>query len=309
MGEASAKHWVTTRLMPSILAAALLLPPASAAELDEIVVTARKREENLQTVPIAVTAITGEELSQRGQFDLTAVDSAAPNVNFSANQLTMGISGATVAARQVDVVRLLAGKRALRVRASVGAWDTARPTEGAYQAMLWFEEGAVASLVYSGYGHFDSDEWCDDISEMGSPKDPAQYGAARRRLAAAGSPDDEARLKAAGTYGGEAYRPQSSTPGGDPRRPLHQYFGPILVTCERGDLRPMPDGVWVYGDDSRERRALQHPAVGLCRATRSSTNSMRPSSKESRPFTMADGRARPSKSASRCSSRPALSAT
>ena len=46
------------------------------------------------------------------------------------------------AAHQVDVVRLLAGAPALRVRAATGAWDAARPTEGAYTALLWFDGGA-----------------------------------------------------------------------------------------------------------------------------------------------------------------------
>src|SRR5437899_592316 len=111
------------------------------------------------------------------------------------------------AAHQVDVVRLLAGSRVTRVRATMGAWDATRPTEGAYSAMLWFQDGAFASLTYSGYAHFDSDEWCGWTGEMGSPKDPEDYGAARRRLRTLASPGEEARLKAAGTYGGPAYKP------------------------------------------------------------------------------------------------------
>lgn len=160
------------------------------------------------------------------------------------------------AAHQVDVVRLLAGSRATRVRASTGRWDAARPTEGAYSAMLWFECGAFASLAYSGYGHFDSDEWCGWTSEMGAIKDPARYGEARRRLAAWQAPEEEARLKAARTYGGSDYQPAPGAAG-----LAHQHFGPIIVSCERGDVRPLPDAVWVYGDEARERHALAGPAV------------------------------------------------
>ena len=47
------------------------------------------------------------------------------------------------AAHQVDVVRRLVGAPATRVRAQVGAWDLARPADGAYTAMLSFEGGAV----------------------------------------------------------------------------------------------------------------------------------------------------------------------
>ena len=50
--------------------------------------------------------------------------------------------------------------------------DAARPTEGAYAALLTFENGAFASLTYGGYGHFDSDEFSGWIGEMGQTKSP-----------------------------------------------------------------------------------------------------------------------------------------
>jgi phthalate 4,5-cis-dihydrodiol dehydrogenase len=160
------------------------------------------------------------------------------------------------AAHQVDVVRLLAGSPVTRVRAVTGAWDPQRPTEGAYSALLWFANGAFASVTYSGYGHFDSDEWCGWTGEMGQPKRPEDYGLARRRLARLQDPAEEARLKSASTYGGPAYVPAAGQAAA-----LHQHFGPIIVSCEKADLRPAPDGVWVYGHDRREHVALQRPPV------------------------------------------------
>ena len=161
------------------------------------------------------------------------------------------------AAHQVDIVRLLAGSRATRIRAVVGNWDAQRPTEGAYTATLWFENGAFATLSYNGYAHFDSDEWTGWIGEMGQARSADEYGAARRKLSQVVSREEEARLKAAGTYGGDAYTPASKTRG--VRR--HQHFGPLIVSCERADLRPMPDGIVVYGDERRERVELDAPAV------------------------------------------------
>jgi len=161
------------------------------------------------------------------------------------------------AAHQVDVVRLLAGAPALRVRAATGAWDAARPTEGAYIALLWFDGGAFASLTYSGYGHFDSDGWCEDIGELGQRKEASHHGAARRRLMGVGSAGEEAQLKAAGTYGGPAYR---SAPGASSEL-HHQHFGPLIVSCERADLRPLPDAIEINGDTTRERRSIGSPAV------------------------------------------------
>lgn len=178
-----------------------------------------------------------------------------------AEELSTAAGGGVVfsqAAHQIDVVRLLAGSRATSVRAALGAWDAARPTEGAYSALLWFDNGAFASLSYSGYGHFDSDEWCEWVGELGMPKNAQEYGSVRRRLGATRSASEESRLKAEGTYGGARYQGPSEV---GPSQAHHQHFGPTIICCERGDLRPMPDAIWVYGNDRRERRALQPPQI------------------------------------------------
>ncbi|MCY4154193.1 MAG: TonB-dependent receptor plug domain-containing protein [Gammaproteobacteria bacterium] len=53
------------RLLPFFIAAAINPLPV-AAQLEEIVVTAQKRAESLQDVPIAVQAFTGENLDELG---------------------------------------------------------------------------------------------------------------------------------------------------------------------------------------------------------------------------------------------------
>lgn len=160
------------------------------------------------------------------------------------------------AAHQVDVVRLIAGSRVSRVRAATGVCDPDRPAEGAYSALLWFDDGVFASLSYSGYAHFDSDEWCGWIGEMGNRKSADDYGAVRRRLQTIASSAEEAQLKNAGTYGGPSYMP--AAPDGNL---LHQHFGPVVVSCERGDVRPMPDALWIYGHERRECLPLDRPDV------------------------------------------------
>ncbi|VVE38544.1 Gfo/Idh/MocA family protein [Pandoraea soli] len=163
------------------------------------------------------------------------------------------------AAHQIDIVRMLAGSRATRLRASVGRWDPSRPTEGAYSAMIWFENGAYAALSYNGYGHFNTEEWSGWIGEMGDRTSPDTYGSARRRLKTLASSDDEADLKAAGTYGGSAYKPPTAA-ADEPQR-FHQHFGPIIVSCEHADLRPLPDSIVIYGDEQRQTLPLPAPAV------------------------------------------------
>jgi phthalate 4,5-cis-dihydrodiol dehydrogenase len=161
------------------------------------------------------------------------------------------------AAHQVDIVRLLGGGCVSRVRSVTGAWDPARPTEGAYAALLSFADGAFASLVYSGYGHFDGDEFCAGISELGRLKEKDGHGSARRRLRLAASPAEEAALKQARNYGGTDY-PGGTAAGADR---WHEHFGLVLVSCERGDLRPMPNGVVIYGDHEASWEPLAKPKV------------------------------------------------
>ena len=163
------------------------------------------------------------------------------------------------APHQVDVVRLLGGGRVKSVRANVGRWDPARPTEGAYQALLTFEGGATASLTYSGYAHFDGDEQTDWIGESGLPKDPARYGATRKALSAAANLEAEEQLKNSMNYGGTGYG-GSPNAGTGPER-FHQHFGHVIASCEHADLRPGPKGVHIYGDSERRFEALSPPRI------------------------------------------------
>jgi len=164
------------------------------------------------------------------------------------------------AAHQVDIVRLLGGGRVRSVRAQTGAWDPARATEGAYAALLAFEDGSYASLAYSGYAHFDGDELCGGIDEMGAQKADAYVGAARRNLRHAANPEEEAALKNARNYGGADYDAAVTAERARPP-PSHQHFGLVLVCCERGDLRPMPHGVMIYGDGEKHLEPLPKPRV------------------------------------------------
>lgn len=193
------------------------------------------------------------------------------------------------AAHQVDIVRLLGGGRVQRVRALTGAWDAARATQGAYAALLTFDDGAFASLLYSGYAHFDSDVFCGDINELGLPRDPSRHGAARRALARIGKSEgaqagaqgdaqngaqfgaqfgaqvSESAAKAArsdATFAGIASDLASgvSTPAATAGL-THEHFGVVIVSGERGDLRLLPQGVMVYGDDEVRLDALPPPVI------------------------------------------------
>jgi phthalate 4,5-cis-dihydrodiol dehydrogenase len=159
-------------------------------------------------------------------------------------------------AHQIDIVRLIGGGKLKTATASTGAWDPTRPTEGAYSALLQFEGGVFATATYSGYGHFDSDELTGWIGELGQAKDASRYGAARKALALARGAAAEATLKNARNYGGPNY--VSAAPASGLQ---HQHFGFLMVSCERADLRPLPSGVMIYGEDSARLDPLPPPGV------------------------------------------------
>ena len=70
--------------------------------LEEITVTARRREENLQATPVAVTALTGEALETRAAATVDAVSQFVPNVQFDgAAALSGGAYNATVFIRGI----------------------------------------------------------------------------------------------------------------------------------------------------------------------------------------------------------------
>jgi phthalate 4,5-cis-dihydrodiol dehydrogenase len=136
---------------------------------------------------------------------------------------------------QIDIARLLGGGLVRSVRAQVTVLDPARPTEGGCIGFLQFENGAAASLVYSGYDFFDSDELHFWINERGAPKPAGQHGAARRALAERKSEESRLRVERF------AYGADSGAV------PIHQpHFGTMIVTCSRGELRASADGILVY---------------------------------------------------------------
>ena len=61
--------------------AAQQTPAASDNLISEVIVTARRREETLQQVPLAITAIGGPELENRGIENLGGLNSVIPNLS------------------------------------------------------------------------------------------------------------------------------------------------------------------------------------------------------------------------------------
>jgi iron complex outermembrane receptor protein len=78
---------VATAVALSLLNASPAYAQAAPAEsggggLEEVVVTARYREENLQQTPIAITAITAEDIQVRGFTSAADIAYTVPNASF-----------------------------------------------------------------------------------------------------------------------------------------------------------------------------------------------------------------------------------
>ncbi|AJP72677.1 TonB-dependent receptor [Sphingomonas hengshuiensis] len=67
-------------------------PQANVRGLDEIVVTAERREVNLQDVPIAATALTGDQLQDKGVQRLADLQNAAPSLSITDQGLTQSVN-------------------------------------------------------------------------------------------------------------------------------------------------------------------------------------------------------------------------
>ena len=146
---------------------------------------------------------------------------------------------------QVDMVRLLGGGMVRSVRSMAWALEPGRPTEGSHLTFLQFEDGAAASLVFSGYDYFDSDEFHGWVGESGEEKSPHGHGKARAGLRRFADARAEGAFKAAAA---------TQAGFGDAAAPAnwhHLHCGVTIVSCARGDMRPSPDGVLVYGHDGR----------------------------------------------------------
>ncbi|MDC0088633.1 TonB-dependent receptor [Porticoccaceae bacterium] len=79
------------------VSAVMAMPAIAASTLDEIVVTAQKREQNLQDIPIALSAFDKTALEQQGISDIEDAGQYLPNVQIV--ESPTGSTGATISIR------------------------------------------------------------------------------------------------------------------------------------------------------------------------------------------------------------------
>jgi phthalate 4,5-cis-dihydrodiol dehydrogenase len=140
---------------------------------------------------------------------------------------------------QVDIVRALCEGKVRSVRATAGKWHPRFATEGNFTAMLEFEDGTPATLVFNGYGFFDTTELTWGIGEGG-------YQVSRQENSPANS---QMPVDASVRYS-MPLRAEARRRVGERKQPI---YGLTVVSCEKGDMRQSPDGVYLYtGDGCRQ---------------------------------------------------------
>jgi len=155
----------------------------------------------------------------------------------------------------VDIARLIGGGLVCSVRAMTGVWDKARQWEGSYTCYLEFADGTPATLVYSGYGFFDTAELFHWVGEGGQYRDPKTNLTVRKRLHEVRTPEEEEQLKEGMRFGGAREGEYSHLWSGERKQP---FFGMTIVSCEKGDIRQTPEGLLIYAEN--EQREIVLPA-------------------------------------------------
>jgi iron complex outermembrane receptor protein len=79
---------ITLSAIASTLPAISWAQQAEGLTLEEIIVTAQKREQNLQQVPVSITAFSGIELESKGLTSLVELEKSSPNTQLRASRAT-----------------------------------------------------------------------------------------------------------------------------------------------------------------------------------------------------------------------------
>jgi len=161
------------------------------------------------------------------------------------------------APHQVEIARTIINAPVLAVTAIAGSSPVPVNTVGNYSALVEFAGGISATLVYNGYGYFDTAELTFGFGEGGRPID---RGAS-------------ARLRAAHSWSLDKYgesglavrdrRPAEPQAGGaaPPRR--WSFVGLTVVSGEQGDLRQSEQGVTVYDANGQHEEDCSNETGGL----------------------------------------------
>ncbi|MBM2811323.1 MAG: hypothetical protein HW416_2082 [Chloroflexi bacterium] len=141
---------------------------------------------------------------------------------------------------QMDIVRFIGGGLVRSMRAVTGRYHPTFETEGDYTAFLEFEDHTAATVVLNGYGYFDITELTWGIGEGGSiwaGRDSSRSVPVAMRPV---TPEEK--------YGLAKYNEDRHQERAQQTDRFQPFLGLTLVSCERGDIRQSPHGVYIYDE-------------------------------------------------------------
>ena len=146
---------------------------------------------------------------------------------------------------QIDSIRLIGGGKVRSVRGAYGQWMKYRSIPGYYSVFLEFENGVTGVAIHNGYGYFVASElvpWGDANTRY----TPTERNEIRKAMAAGTRPEDAEKLSL--RIGGEAEQAIFRSARG-PENWKPNDLGIVIVSCEFGELRQGPEGLYKYTDD------------------------------------------------------------
>ncbi len=157
------------------------IDPTAATIVEEVVVTARRREERLQTAPVAVTALTADTLERRGIVTLEQVSRIAPSLQVFQTSGTLGtgsvyvrgigyndsaigqdspvalyLDGVPFARVSTALMQLVSPGRVEVLRGAQGTLFGRNTTGGAILISTHTSSDEFSGLVKASYGRFDA---------------------------------------------------------------------------------------------------------------------------------------------------------
>ena len=148
------------------------------------------------------------------------------------------------APHHIDSIRLIGGGLLASVRGSARAWMPERPAPGYCAAYMEFTDGTPATMIQNSYGYFVADEF----APWGARSSPYAKRAQTRKGIRDGTRDEAAQYAARGERA-SAPANVARTLARAPAREWATDLGLIIVSCELGDIRQSPEGVYVYSDN------------------------------------------------------------
>ena len=158
---------------------------------------------------------------------------------------------------QIDSIRLIGGGMLRSVRGATGSWMPGRSITGYYSAYMEFESGVPAIAVHEGSGYFVASE----LVPWGTSRAfyTAEQRIEKRREMRDGTRHEDAE-KLSLRIGGPSEMGSVGRRGPQPagRRKWQPFdLGILIVSCERGQIRQSPYGVYVYDDEGVREISLE----------------------------------------------------